>query len=89
MVVARIDLLGWSPDLQGDAAGGSLVQAAASRNQSPMSACGTLVPCGTLARRFGSDCPAEVVGLSIHNPESTCKLIGTQALIQSENVKLL
>jgi hypothetical protein len=46
------------------------------------------VACGTLARRFGSDCPAEVVGLSIHNPESTCKLIGTQALIQSENVKL-
>jgi hypothetical protein len=83
MVVARIDLLGWSPDRQGDAAGGSLVQAAASRNQSPMSAC------GTLARRFGLDCPAEVVGLSIHNPESTCKLIGTQALIQSENAKLL
>jgi len=45
--------------------------------------------CGTLARRFGLDCPAEVVGLSIHNPESTCKLIGTQALIQSENAKLL
>ena len=32
MVVARIDLLGWSPDLQGDATGCSLVQAAASRN---------------------------------------------------------
>jgi hypothetical protein len=40
---------------------------------------------GTLVRRSGRDCSAEVVGLSIHNPGSTCKLIGAQALIQSEN----
>src|SRR5690348_881633 len=36
------------------------------------------------AHSFQSDCPADVVGLSIHNTRSSRKLIGAQRLIQSE-----
>jgi hypothetical protein len=79
MVVARIGLLGSSPDLQG--------QRAASRKLPLLGIMESMadVARGTLVRRSGRDCSAEVVGLSIHNPGSTCKLIGAQALIQSEN----